>query len=65
MGSRPDHAAFSVSLDGQISTGDTYSEVVHCGVAWQSGTLSMGEHTLTCTNHPDGVRQYLELLSIV
>lgn len=65
MSSRPDHAPFSVEYDGKMYTGDTYSQVVHCGAAWSSPVADVvGEHNVTCTNHPYRLRAYLELLSI-
>ncbi|EJD41669.1 hypothetical protein AURDEDRAFT_169328 [Auricularia subglabra TFB-10046 SS5] len=65
MSSRPDHAPFSVFYDGQTYFGDTYSQVVHCGAAWSSPVAAVvGDHNVTCTNHPYLTRVYLELLSI-
>lgn len=66
LASGPDHAPFSVLVDGTpTSDGDTFSTSAACGVAWRSGVLPMGQHSVTGVLRSVPGRYYLELLGIM
>ncbi|EJD41679.1 hypothetical protein AURDEDRAFT_126985 [Auricularia subglabra TFB-10046 SS5] len=66
MGSRADHSPFSIEYDGRTYRGDTYSRDIACGPAWNSPRAEVAtQHSVRCTNHLEGGRIFLQLLSIV